>query len=61
MSALSDQLVAGLEKLGADAYRLEMIALNVNVPADVRGQVADIASRQAQQIDALRTLARTVP
>ena len=61
MSVLSDQLVAAIEKVGADAYLLEMIALNQNVPADVRGQIADIASRQAQQLDALRTLARTVP
>jgi hypothetical protein len=61
VSELADQLVAAIEKVGADAYRLEMIALNQNVPADVRGQIADIASRQAQQLDALRTLARTVP
>jgi hypothetical protein len=61
MSELADQLVDGLEKLGATAFRLEMIALNGNVPEAVRGQIADIASRQAEQLDALRTLARTVP
>jgi hypothetical protein len=57
MSELSDQLIAGLERLGSDAYRLELVALNGSVPEDVRKQVSDIAGRLAVGIDALRTLA----
>jgi uncharacterized protein (UPF0147 family) len=59
MSDLADRLVEGLEQLGNEAYMLEMIALNTNVPADVRKSVADIAASLASRIDALRTLART--
>jgi hypothetical protein len=61
VSALADQIVAGLEKLGGEAYMLELIALNDALPMDARKQVSDIASSLAAQIDALRTLARTVP
>ena len=61
MSELADQLVAGLEQLGNEAYMLEMIALNTDVPIAVREQVSAIAASMATRIDALRTLARTVP
>jgi hypothetical protein len=59
VTGTADQLVAGLERLGSETYMLELIALNGNVPGDVRKQVADIAASLSAQIDALRTLART--
>ena len=61
MSELADQLVAGIEAIGANTMRLMSIATNLDVPVDVRAEIAALASAMAEQEDELRTIARTVP
>jgi len=61
MSELADQLVAGIEAIGASTMALIRIAMDPTVPEDVRAKLGALASAMAQQEDELRTLARTVP
>jgi hypothetical protein len=61
MSELADQLVAGIEAIGANTMALMRIAMNLAVPEDVRTEIGAIAVAMAAQEDELRTLARTVP
>ena len=61
MSELADQLVAGIEAIGANTMRLMGIAMNPDVPVEVRDELGALASAMAEQEDKLRTLARTVP
>jgi hypothetical protein len=61
MSELADQLVAGIEAIGANTMALMRFAANPDVPVDVRAEIGALASVMAQQEDELRTLARTVP
>jgi hypothetical protein len=61
VSELADQLVAGIEAIGANTMALMRIAMYPTVPKDVRQEIADIASVMAEEEDRLRTLARTVP
>jgi len=61
MSDLSDKMVAGLEELGSLAMSLEMAAIQGSLPADVRQQLAALATDIANRTDELRTLAKQIP
>lgn len=60
MSALSDKMVEGLEDLGLLAMNVESLAFGPDMSESARKAISELASKLADKIDALRTLARTI-